>query len=111
MMYWIVVSILAVIGLNFFMLYWKGVKERNYIRCFLVQILLDEKTYEFQKEGLKNLIVDMEAKDALELSHRVNSSIDRLINQFGSKTLLASHSLLWEIKKESLKQNKIKNAF
>jgi hypothetical protein len=99
MMHWVAISILVVIALIFLVLYWKGVNERNYIRGFLVQILLDEKTYEFQKEGLKKLIVEMEAKDAMQLSLRVNNSIDRLISQFSSKFILASHSLIWEIKK------------
>ncbi len=99
-MNWIVIVVLALIVLIVCMLYWKGVKERNCLRSFLIQVLLDKKTYEFQKEGLKKLVLNMEVTNAMELSNRVNISIDRLVNELCSKTMLASHSLLWEAMKE-----------
>jgi hypothetical protein len=101
MMYWIVIAILALIALTFFLLYWRGVKARLYLRCFLIQLLLDEETYEFQKEGLKKLVLNTQAKDAMELGHRVNNSIDRLVSGIGSNTILASRGLLWKTKKDS----------
>ena len=101
MMYWIVIAILALIALTFFLLYWRGVKARLYLRCFLIQLLLDEETYEFQKEGLKKLVLNTQAKDAMELGHRVNNSIDRLARGIGSNTILASRGLLWKTKKDS----------
>ena len=75
-----------------------GFKSRLYLRSFLVQILLDEEAYKFQKEGLKKIVLDMQVKDALELSKQVNNSIDNLVSEIGSHTLLASHGLLWNIK-------------
>jgi len=95
-MYWIVISILGLMVLIVSWLYWEGVKERNCMRSFLIQVLLDEKTYEFQKEGLKKLVLSLEATNAMVLANRVNFSIDRLVNESCSNTMLASHSLLWE---------------
>jgi len=94
------IVILALSALNFFSLYWKGVKDRNHLRSLLIQILLDGKTYDVQKEGLNKLVLNMDAKNAMEFSQRINSSVDRLVREIGSQTTMAAHALLWEIKKK-----------
>jgi hypothetical protein len=75
MIYWITIAILTLVTLIFFSLYWKGVKARNYLRSFLIQILLDEEAYEHQKKGLKDLVLKMQVKDAMELAHRVRDIV------------------------------------
>jgi hypothetical protein len=100
MVEWIAMGILALLLINFFALYRRGVGERNRLSSFIVQLLLDEEVYQFQKDGMRKLIMDIDAEDALTLSRRVSLSVGRLVNELGDGVLMAAHSLVWELKKE-----------
>ena len=100
-MEYVIYLVLALAAVIFFVLYQRGVKERNHLTILMLRILLDEKTYHNRREGLKNLVSGMDANNAMELSTKVMLSAQRLANQVASGTVLTAHALLWEMKKGS----------
>lgn len=100
-MKWIIIVALSLITLNFILLYWRGIKQRDNLRSLLLQILLDADTYKTQKDGLDTLIKGMFVDNAMNLAVRVNKSVDNFADKVGKDTMIATHGLLWERKHDN----------
>lgn len=101
-MKWIIIIVLSLITLNFILLYWRGIKQRDNLRSLLLQILLDVETYKTQKDGLDTLVKGMSVDNPMDLAIRVNKSIDNFADKVGKDTMIATYGLLLERKKERM---------
>lgn len=100
--WWILTAVVAVVALFLAALYRRSLKESQCLTGLLIQVLLDQETYNFQKQGLQKLVSEIPAKNALELSTKVQLSVSRLAVQLGGSVLLASHTLLWNTRQTRL---------
>ena len=96
-MTWVLVALVAVVVL-LITFYNRALTDSRNLTSLVIQVLLDEQTYETQKEGLNKLVEGLVARDALDLSTKVQLSVSRFANRIGSSTTLASHGLLWTLK-------------
>jgi hypothetical protein len=95
----LIIAVLLIIFLA--LLYRRSVKTDQALRNLIVMILLDEQTYQNQKQRMRDLVASIKAKDALDLSTRVFLSVGQFANQLAeSGSSLASHEMLWQTKKE-----------
>jgi hypothetical protein len=94
----LIIAVLLIIYLV--LLYRRSIKTDRALRNLIVIILLDEQAYQKQKRGMRDLVASIEAKDAIDLSTRVFSSVGQFANQIAeSGSSLASHAMLWQVKK------------
>ena len=95
----LIIAVLLIIYLV--LLYRRSMKIDRALRNLIVMILLDEQTYQKQKQGMRGLVASIEAKDALDLSTRVFLSVGQFANQLAeSGSSLAGHAMLWQAKKK-----------
>jgi hypothetical protein len=100
MVAWILTAVLAIIAALFIALYRRSIKESQCLTALLIQVLLDRDTYNFQRDGLSQLVLGMQAANALDLSTKVQLSVAQLALRLGGSVMLASHGLLWKLKQE-----------
>ncbi len=84
----------------YFMLHQRATTERRDLSNYALLVLLDDKIYRAQREGLVGFVRTTEAKDALELGMKANMSVIHLARQLGN-TLLGTQGLLWKLRTET----------
>jgi hypothetical protein len=95
-MIWIAI-ILGVLLVACFRLYRRSVKESQDLGNYALLILLDERVYAAQKNGLEQLVKKIDAKDAADLGMKVTLSLSNLASNLGH-TLLGTAGLLWKLR-------------
>ena len=94
-MLWVAI-IFGVLLVLFVALYRRSVKESQALTDYALLILLDENVYAAQKNGLKQLVKTIDAKDAYDLGLKVLLALTPLAAKL--RNPLATSGLLWKLR-------------
>jgi hypothetical protein len=97
-MAWTLAVVFAVMAVILAAIHWIALRENRYLTALLVQVLLDEDTHKRFQDGLHNLIMEMQAKNASDLYTQVSLSLSKPASHSTGELSLASSGLLWRLK-------------
>ena len=102
---WILVGILMLLILYLGELYRRGLSERRNLQSLIIMILLHERVFKSQRDGLVALVDSLPKTNGMDLTKKVFISTCELANRLASansgSSLLGAHSALWELKNRS----------
>jgi hypothetical protein len=102
MMEWVIIGVLAVLLLLFISLYRRSLSEGRALGNYALLLLLDEGVYAVQRKGLFDLVPTIDAKNAVDLGFKVNTSLDHLAERLRHNTPLGVVGMLWKLKNTPL---------
>jgi len=98
-MVWVIALLLTVIAVMAYVL-WLSLNQTNDVLNFFTLTLLNDGSYRKHRDGLKFLVDETKAENAVELSMKVTYMLRKLIGDANSQMMKVSVvSLLWELKK------------